>query len=46
MPQLTSLLELTRDELTQLLASWAQPRYRADEVWAWLDTNWLMTRPG
>ena len=34
--QLTSLIELTRDELTQLLASWGQPRYRADQVWAWL----------
>jgi len=34
MPQPTSLLELTREELTQLLASWGQPRYRADQVWA------------
>ena len=36
MPKPTSLLELTRDELTQLLASWGQPRYRADQVWEWL----------
>ncbi len=31
-----SILELTREELTQLLASWGQPRYRADQVWEWL----------
>ena len=36
MPEPTSLLELTQDELAQLLASWGQPRYRADQIWAWL----------
>ena len=36
MPKPTSLLELTQDELAQLLASWGQPRYRADQVWEWL----------
>jgi 23S rRNA (adenine2503-C2)-methyltransferase len=36
MPEPTSLLELTQDELAQLLASWGQPRYRADQIWEWL----------
>jgi 23S rRNA (adenine2503-C2)-methyltransferase len=31
-----ALLELTQDGLTQLLASWNQPRYRAGQVWEWL----------
>jgi len=35
-PELTSLLELTQDGLAQLLASWGQPRYRADQIWEWL----------
>jgi 23S rRNA (adenine2503-C2)-methyltransferase len=30
------LYNLTRDELTHLLATWDQPRYRADQVWRWL----------
>jgi 23S rRNA (adenine2503-C2)-methyltransferase len=32
----TALLELTQDGLSQLLASWNQPRFRADQVWEWL----------
>jgi 23S rRNA (adenine2503-C2)-methyltransferase len=35
-PNSTTLLELTQDGLTQLLASWNQPRFRADQVWEWL----------
>jgi 23S rRNA (adenine2503-C2)-methyltransferase len=31
-----SLLELDRDGLAQLLAAWAQPRYRASQVWDWV----------
>ena len=31
-----SLLDLTRAELTELLADWNQPRFRADQVWEWL----------
>lgn len=31
-----SLLELTRDDLTRLLAGWGQPRYRAGQVWDWI----------
>ena len=31
-----SLLDLTRAELTELLADWSQPRFRADQVWEWL----------
>ncbi len=31
-----SLLDLNKDELTALLASWGQPRYRAGQVWDWL----------
>ena len=33
---MTTLLELTQDDLIQLLASWDQPRFRADQVWEWL----------
>jgi 23S rRNA (adenine2503-C2)-methyltransferase len=36
MPEPTSLLDLTHDGLAQLLASWGQPHYRADQIWAWL----------
>jgi 23S rRNA (adenine2503-C2)-methyltransferase len=32
----TSLLDLTHDGLTELLVSWGQPRYRADQVREWL----------
>ena len=35
-PESTALLELTQDGLIQLLASWDQPRFRADQVWEWL----------
>ena len=31
-----SLLELNTDDLARLLASWAQPRYRAGQVWDWV----------
>jgi 23S rRNA (adenine2503-C2)-methyltransferase len=36
LPESTALLELTQDGLYQLLASWDQPRFRADQVWEWL----------
>ena len=36
MPEPTSLLEFTRDELAQWLASWGEPRYRAGQIWEWL----------
>ena len=36
LPKSTPLLELTQDDLIQLLASWDQPRFRADQVWEWL----------
>jgi 23S rRNA (adenine2503-C2)-methyltransferase len=36
LPESTALLELTQDGLIQLLASWDQPRFRADQVWEWL----------
>ena len=36
LPESTALLELTQDGLTQLLASWDQPRYRAAQVLDWL----------
>lgn len=35
-PESTALLELTQDGLIQLLTSWDQPRFRADQVWEWL----------
>ncbi len=31
-----ALPELSRDELTRVLADWGQPRYRADQIWRWL----------
>jgi 23S rRNA (adenine2503-C2)-methyltransferase len=30
------LLDLTYDQLTELLTSWGEPAYRADQVWRWL----------
>jgi 23S rRNA (adenine2503-C2)-methyltransferase len=36
MTAVTDLLELNRDALTALLASWGEPRYRADQVREWL----------
>jgi 23S rRNA (adenine2503-C2)-methyltransferase len=32
----TRLLDLTKPELTELLAGWGEPRYRAGQVWEWL----------
>ena len=32
----TSLLDLTYDQLTELLVSWGGPAYRADQIWSWL----------
>jgi 23S rRNA (adenine2503-C2)-methyltransferase len=31
-----NLYGLSKDELVALLASWNEPRYRADQVWSWL----------
>jgi 23S rRNA (adenine2503-C2)-methyltransferase len=31
-----SILDLSRDQLTELLAGWGEPRYRAGQVWEWL----------
>ncbi len=36
MIQPTSLLDLTKTELTARLAAWGAPRYRADQVWEWI----------
>ena len=32
----TALLDLTYDQLSQLLITWGEPRFRADQVWHWL----------
>jgi 23S rRNA (adenine2503-C2)-methyltransferase len=40
-----ALLDLSRAELAALLATWGQPRYRADQVWHWLYRN-LADDPG
>jgi 23S rRNA (adenine2503-C2)-methyltransferase len=32
----TSLLDLTHGQLRELLVSWGEPPYRADQVWDWL----------
>lgn len=36
MDRVTSLLDLSYDEMVALLAGWGQPRYRADQVWDWV----------
>jgi 23S rRNA (adenine2503-C2)-methyltransferase len=33
---MTNLYNLTQEELITLLASWGQPKYRAQQVWEWL----------
>jgi len=32
----TPLLDLTYDQLKELLTSWGEPSYRADQIWGWL----------
>jgi 23S rRNA (adenine2503-C2)-methyltransferase len=32
----TSFLDLSRDQLAELLAGWDEPRYRAGQVWEWI----------
>ncbi|MBI5877002.1 MAG: 23S rRNA (adenine(2503)-C(2))-methyltransferase RlmN [Chloroflexi bacterium] len=39
MNQPIRLLDLTFPELTQLLARWGEPAYRAKQIWAWLYTE-------
>ncbi|HOG46858.1 MAG TPA: 23S rRNA (adenine(2503)-C(2))-methyltransferase RlmN, partial [Anaerolineae bacterium] len=36
MEQKRALPELSKEELEELLATWGQPRYRADQIWRWL----------
>lgn len=36
MAQKRALLDLSREEIEELLAAWGQPRYRADQIWRWL----------
>jgi len=36
MPDKIFLLDLTYDELKELLVSWGEPVYRADQIWGWL----------
>jgi len=31
-----SLLDLTYDQLKDLVASWGEPSYRADQLWGWM----------
>jgi len=31
-----ALLDLTRDELSELMVSWEQPRFRAEQIWRWI----------
>jgi 23S rRNA (adenine2503-C2)-methyltransferase len=38
------LYDLTRDEMTELLAKWGEPTYRAKQVWEWLYKK-LATHP-
>ncbi|MCX7668851.1 MAG: 23S rRNA (adenine(2503)-C(2))-methyltransferase RlmN [Anaerolineae bacterium] len=39
-----SLLDLSRAELTDRLAGWGAPRYRADQIWEWIYKK-LVTDP-
>jgi 23S rRNA (adenine2503-C2)-methyltransferase len=34
--QTVSLLDLSHDQLADLLAGWGEPRFRANQVWEWL----------
>jgi 23S rRNA (adenine2503-C2)-methyltransferase len=36
---MTNLYTLTLDELTALLATWNEPKFRAKQVWSWLYEN-------
>jgi len=36
MPDKIALLDLTYAQLRELLASWGEPSFRADQVWGWL----------
>jgi 23S rRNA (adenine2503-C2)-methyltransferase len=36
MGERVALLDLTRTELVDLMASWGYPRFRADQLWHWL----------
>ena len=36
MAERQALLDLSKEEIEELLVSWGQPRYRADQVWRWL----------
>ncbi len=38
-----NLLDLNKEQLTELLAGWGQPRYRADQVWEWLYRKYAVT---
>jgi 23S rRNA (adenine2503-C2)-methyltransferase len=40
----SSILDLTRDQLTDLLAGWGEPRFRTKQVWEWLYKK-LAARP-
>jgi len=36
MDRVSSLLDLSYEDLVGLLAEWGQPRYRADQIWDWV----------
>jgi 23S rRNA (adenine2503-C2)-methyltransferase len=36
MAERIALYDLTHSQLTKLLTSWGEPRFRADQVWGWL----------
>jgi 23S rRNA (adenine2503-C2)-methyltransferase len=36
MPGEIPLFDLTHDQLRELLVSWGEPTYRADQIWGWL----------
>jgi 23S rRNA (adenine2503-C2)-methyltransferase len=36
LPARTSLLDLSLEELQQLVVDWGEPRFRAGQVWSWL----------
>ncbi len=50
-PDRTNLLELSFDELVQMMVAWEQPRFRAAQIWHWIyhslvaDTDEMLNLP-
>jgi 23S rRNA (adenine2503-C2)-methyltransferase len=42
-PPMIDLYSMTQDQLTELLTSWSEPKFRAKQVWDWLYTQRVTT---